>query len=278
MTDAAPPLSSPFKIGIAGCAGRMGRLLAQHCLDGAAQSIVLGGGSVHNAAQAGQDVGALAGAAPAGIAAVADPEALFSSCDAVIDFTAPEATRRHVWLAAKHHLPLVVGTTGLSREDEAELADAAREAPLLYAPNMSLGVTLMTALTEKVAAALGPEAWDIEIGETHHRHKLDAPSGTALALGRAAARGRGRRLDEIAVHNRRGHTGAREAGSIGFSVRRGGDIAGEHTVSFFGDGERFELSHAAGSRLVFARGALRAALWLRGRPQGLYTMRDVLGI
>jgi 4-hydroxy-tetrahydrodipicolinate reductase len=255
----------------------MGRLLVREVLTTPGFSLA-GGSLAEGDDMSGMDIGIAIGIPALGINASPDAEELFSVSQLVIDFTTPEATRRNVWLAAKHRTPLVIGTTGLTREDEAEIADAGKEAPVLYAPNMSLGVNIMSALVEKVAAMLGPDAWDIEISETHHRQKIDAPSGTALALGRAAAKGRGQKLDDVAIYARKGHTGERPEGGIGFSVRRGGDVAGEHTVSFFGEGERYEISHSATSRLVFARGAIRAAQWLKDQPPGLYSMRDVLGL
>lgn len=252
---------SELKIGVAGCAGRMGSLIAREILSGRWPEVALAGGSV-----------APGDSAPGGFFVTHDPDDLFTRSDLVIDFTAPEATRRHVWLAAKHRVPLVVGTTGLDAAAEKELSDAAREVPILRAANMSIGVTLLSALVERAAGALGPE-WDIEIFESHHKHKADAPSGTALALGSAAAKGRG---GAEFVHARHGRTGERQVGSIGFSVARGGDVAGEHTVFFLGEGERLEFTHRASDRALFARGALRAATWLYGKPPKLYTMRDVL--
>lgn len=254
-----------MKIGVAGCSGRMGTLIVREILSGRWPGLELAGGSVKPGFPA-----------PEGFFGTHDPDVLFTRSDAVIDFTEPEAAQRHIWLAAKHRKPYVLGTTGLGEAAEKELADAAREAPILYAANMSVGVTLLGALVEKAAAALGPE-WDIEIFESHHRHKIDAPSGTALALGRAAAHGRGRTHPDF-TYARQGRTGERPAGTIGFSVARGGDVAGEHTVFFFGQGERIELAHRAADRALFAQGALRAAQWLENRAPGLYTMRDVLGL
>jgi 4-hydroxy-tetrahydrodipicolinate reductase len=202
-------------------------------------------------------------------------EAAIAAADVAIDFTVAEATPRHVWQAAEKHVPIVVGTTGLNAQQEAVLAEAARVIPVLYAANMSIGVTLLAALVERAAAALGPE-YDLEILEMHHRHKVDAPSGTALLLGRAAAKGRGVALDDV---RRDSAAGARPSGSIGFASLRGGDVAGDHTVMFAGEGERLELTHRASSRTVFAAGALRAAEWLvRQKKPGLYAMKDVLGL
>lgn len=200
-----------------------------------------------------------------------NPDELFKQSDAVIDFTAPKATRKHIWLAAKHRKPLIIGTTGLKPADEKEMKDASKETRIVYASNFSLGVNLLNALVEKAAAALGPE-WDIEIFEAHHRNKIDAPSGTALSLGKAAQKGRG---GGKFVTDREGK---RKTGDIGFSVARGGDVVGEHKVYFYGEGERVDLTHVATNRALFARGALRAALWVKNKPRGLYSMRDVLGL
>ncbi|HSV29277.1 MAG TPA: 4-hydroxy-tetrahydrodipicolinate reductase, partial [Candidatus Omnitrophota bacterium] len=197
--------------------------------------------------------------------------------DAVIDFTAPAATVTHAGMAAAAGKVLVVGTTGLSKDDEAKLQQAADRVPVVYAPNFSVGVNLLMALTERAASILGDD-YDIEIVEMHHRHKVDAPSGTALGLGRAAAAGRGVPLDSVWCKARDGHTGARPKGEIGFATLRGGDVVGDHTVMFAAEGERVELTHKASSRAVFAKGAVRAALWAKGKPAGLYTMRDVLGL
>lgn len=232
-----------MKIAIAGYKGRMGRLLTQELESGAWPGLDFFGGTTPDD----------------------DPECLFDA-DAVIDFTTPEATRKHIWLAAKHHVPIVIGTTGLSEKDRAEMRDAAMECPLLWSANMSIGVNLLAVLVEQAASRLGPE-FDIEILETHHRNKVDAPSGTALMLGAATGR--------LQADPNRG--GKRADGTVGYAVQRGGDIVGEHTVSFFGPGERLELTHRAHDRSLFAKGALRAAAWLEEKPHGFYTMRDVLG-
>jgi 4-hydroxy-tetrahydrodipicolinate reductase len=256
------------KIGITGCAGRMGAALARELQAERWPGLSLAGGT------------ALPGTAAAvmdGKPVFAEPEKLFELSDLVIDFTEPAATARHLWLAAKHRRPFVCGTTGLSAAQEREMQDAAKETAIVYAANMSVGVNLLLGLVEQAAARLGPD-WDIEIAETHHRHKTDAPSGTALALGRAAAQGRKVSLDAVKEGGER--TGARPAGAIGFAVRRGGDVAGEHEVSFFGAQERVELIHRSADRAIFARGALRAAQWLLTQQPGpgLYSMRDVLGV
>lgn len=249
-------------IGVLGCGGRVGALLVQELQAGHwGADVTLAGGTVRQGA-----------ARPADFFTTEDPGELISCADVLIDFTSPEATAKHVWLAAKNHKPLVIGTTGLNPQQEQEIRDAAKETAIVYAANMSVGVNLLLALVEQAAARLGPE-WDIEIAETHHRHKVDAPSGTALALGRAAAKGRGVTLDPVTDRS-----GRREPGAIGFAVQRGGDVVGEHTVTFYAEGERLELGHKAGNRALFAKGAIRAALWAGSQPYGLYSMRDVLGL
>ncbi len=265
-----------MKIGIVGCAGRMGRMLVQEVLntDGAA---LAGGTEPAGAPHLGQDIGLLVGSEPAGALIGDDPAALFAAADAVIDFTTPAASLAHAHLAAEHGTALVIGTTGMTAAHEAEIRALANHAAIVMAPNMSVGVNLLFALTQRVAATLGID-YDIEIVEMHHRHKVDAPSGTALGLARAAAAGRGVALDEAAVWAREGHTGPRPAGAIGFATLRGGDVVGDHTVVFAAEGERLELTHKASNRGVFAKGAVRAALWCDGRAPGFYTMADVLGL
>lgn len=260
-----------MKIGIVGCGGRMGQMLVQAVLDNDGCTLI-GGTERAGSEWVGRD---LTPAAPSPIHA--DPAVLFGAADVVIDFTAPAATVAHAALAAASKTALVVGTTGLTAEDEAKLAEAATRVPVVYAPNFSVGVTLLMALTERAAAILGEE-YDIEILEMHHRKKVDAPSGTALGLGRAAARGRDVALDSVWCKTRDGHTGARPRGEIGFATLRGGDVVGDHTVMFATEGERVELTHKASSRAIFAKGAVRAARWIEGRAPGLYSMRDVLGL
>lgn len=240
-----------IKIGILGADGRMGKMLVQEIVSGG-QACVLG----------------------AAVGRMSDKIAAFTVCDALIDFTAPSATAEHAAFAVQHKKPLVVGTTGLGAKEEEALAQAALRVPVLYSANMSLGINLLAALVEQAAARLGVD-FDIEIFEAHHRNKTDAPSGTALLLGRAAAKGRGIALADTMTLDRQG---VRKAGDIGMSVFRGGDVVGDHTVVFAGNGERIELAHKASSRALFAKGAVQAALWLKNRPAGFYTMRDVLGI
>jgi 4-hydroxy-tetrahydrodipicolinate reductase len=225
----------------------------------------------------GADAGVLAGVGENGVIVTGDAAAMFAGVDAVIDFTAPAATLAHAQLAADAGCALVAGTTGLEDEHRAVLEAAAAAVPIVWAPNMSAGVNLLFAVTQQVARALGDD-FDIDIVEMHHRHKVDAPSGTALGLGQAAAAGRGVDFDAVKVLSREGITGERKRGDIGFATLRGGDVVGEHTVVFAGAGERIELSHKATDRAIFARGAVRAALWTAGKPAGLYTMADVLGL
>jgi len=225
----------------------------------------------------GRDAGEVAGVGRLGVPIGDDAAALFQTADAVLEFSAPAATTAHAALAAQYRKIHVIGTTGLSAEDEAALAEAATRTAIVYAPNMSVVVTLAMALVEQVAGILGPD-YDIEVVEMHHKHKVDAPSGTAIGLGKAAARGRGVYLDAVAQWSREGHTGPRRAGDIGFATLRGGDVVGDHTVVFAGEAERLEITHRATSRQIFARGAVRSALWARDRAPGLYGMRDVLGL
>jgi len=254
----------------------MGRVLLRLAASTPGFSLA-GGVERPGAPDLGKDLGSLAGIEPLGLALGDDAEALFRSADAVLEFSAPAATLAHAEVAAAAGKAHVIGTTGIDKAGEARLALAAQRAPVVYAGNMSLGVNLLAELVRQVARALDP-AWDIEIVEMHHRHKVDAPSGTALLLGRAAAEGRGTALDEVAARGRDGITGARKPGAIGFAALRGGDVVGEHSVIFAAEGERLELTHKATSREIFARGALAAGRWAVGRKPGLYAMKDVLGL
>ena len=265
-----------MKIGIVGCAGRMGRMLCTAVLD--TRGCSLAGGTERPGGDAvGRDLGELLGRATVGVQVIDDARALFDVADAVIDFTAPAATVQHAGFAAETGTVLIVGTTGLSKDDEAALRAAGDRTAIVYAPNFSVGVNLLMALTERAAAILGDD-YDLEIVEMHHRRKVDAPSGTALGLGRSAAKGRGVELEQVWCKARDGHTGARRKGEIGFATLRGGDVIGDHTVMFAAEEERIELTHKASTRAVFAKGAVRAALWAKGQPAGLYSMRDVLGL
>jgi 4-hydroxy-tetrahydrodipicolinate reductase len=273
-----------MKIGVVGCGGRMGRMVVQGILN--TEGVSLAGGSEQPGHELiGRDVAALVGGPVSGQASgqasdcriEADPASLFADSDAVIDFTSPSAIALHARLAARHGTVLVVGTTGLGLEQNESLSAAAEAVPVVVSANMSVGVNLLLGLTRQVAAILGDD-YDIEVVEMHHRHKVDAPSGTALALGHAAAAGRGTSLDSVSQRVRDGQIGSRQSGTIGFATLRGGDVVGEHTVMFAGDGERIELTHRATSRIIFAQGAVRAARWAVGRSPGLYSMRQVLGL
>ncbi|MGR3467589.1 MAG: 4-hydroxy-tetrahydrodipicolinate reductase [Shimia sp.] len=261
---------------VTGASGRMGRMLLRTVADSDVARLV---GAIERPGHAwiGQDVGEAMGGAPLGVRATDDPLEAFAQAQAVIDFTAPEATLEFAGLAAQARAVHVIGTTGMDEAQIAQLEPAARHATIIRAGNMSLGVNLLVEITRQVARALDAD-FDIEVIEAHHNQKVDAPSGTALMLGQAAAEGRGVTLDDHADHARHGITGARERGHIGFSNIRGGDIVGEHDVLFAGEGERIVLRHLATDRAIFARGALKAALWGQGKPPGQYDMRDVLGL
>jgi 4-hydroxy-tetrahydrodipicolinate reductase len=264
------------RIGVIGVAGRVGLMLVANI--NAAEGCALAGGVIRpGGAALGRDLGELAGIGPLGIPATDDADSLLRACDVAIEFTSPTATAGHVALAARLGKPVVIGTTGLHGAEEQAVREAARAIPIVWAANTSLGINLLLGLVEQVASRLGPD-WDIEIMEMHHRHKVDAPSGTALALGRAAASARGAEFGEVAVRGRDGITGARQSGAIGFAALRGGDNIGEHHVIFAGAGERLELTHRATDRGIYAKGAVRAALWLAGKPPGLYGMKEVLGL
>ncbi len=261
---------------VTGASGRMGRMLARTVLDSTKARLV---GAIERTGHdwVGQDLGTAMGSAPLGMTVTDDPLEAFAKAQAVLDFTAPEATVRFAGIAAQARAVHVIGTTGLSEADLAALKPAARHAVIVRAGNMSLGVNLMVKLTRMVAEALDEE-FDIEVIEAHHSAKVDAPSGTALMLGQAAAQGRGVALDDVADRGRDGVTGARRRGDIGFAAIRGGDIVGEHDVLFAGAGERLILRHVATDRSLFARGALRAALWGQDKKPGEYDMMDVLGL
>lgn len=266
-------MTTPAKIAIHGAAGRMGRALIQAAAANPAVKLAATF-ERDGAAELGQDAGLLAALPACGVALSADLKS--ATFDVLIDFTRPEATLAALETCVAVGGAMVIGTTGFSVEQKAKLEVAAQRIPICLSGNFSIGINLCTQLVEQAARALG-ENFDIEILEAHHRAKVDAPSGTALMLGEAAARGAGRDLRKVALYERHGHTGAREGKSIGFSTVRGGDVVGDHTVMFLGDGERVEITHKASSRMNFANGAMRAAVWLVGRKPGLYSMRDVLG-
>lgn len=265
-----------MKLAIAGASGRMGRVLTRIVSETPGAELV-GGLEPRGSPGIGADMGELAGIGPLDLAVSDDPHALLTRIDGIIDFTVPAATLSLVELSAQARIVHVIGTTGIDEAGEARIRAAARHGRIVKSGNMSLGVNLLASLVRKVAAALG-EDYDIEVLEMHHRHKIDAPSGTALMLGQAAAEGRGIDLKTRAVRSRDGHTGARQAGDIGFATLRGGSVVGDHTVIFAGETERLELTHKASSREMFARGAVKAALWASDKKPGLYNMNDVLGL
>lgn len=265
-----------LKVAIAGAAGRMGRTLARIVHEAPGVELV-GGLEARGAPHVGHDMGRLAGLGDLDLPISDNPLELLARVDAMLDFTVPAASVALAGLAAQARIVHVIGTTGLSADDEAQIRAAARHARIVKSGNMSLGVNLLAALVRRAAQALGEE-FDIEILEMHHRHKVDAPSGTALLLGEAAAAGRGIDLLSRSLRARDGHTGARPTGDIGFAVLRGGNVVGDHAVILAGPDERLELTHKAQSRDIFARGAVKAALWASGQKPGLYSMADVLGL
>jgi 4-hydroxy-tetrahydrodipicolinate reductase len=266
-----------MNIVVTGAAGRMGRTLIATiaATPGATLSAAL---EREGSAFVGMDSGVLAGLEANGITVTTDAIAAIAMADAIVDFTSPDATVAFSVLAAQARATHIVGTTGLQVAHIEALKAAARHTVVMQSGNMSLGVNLLSVLVEQAAKTLAASGWDIEIAEMHHKHKVDAPSGTALMLGEAASRGRGIDLSNNAVRVRDGHTGARTQGTIGFATLRGGSVVGEHSVLFAGEGETVELSHRAIDRSIFARGAVHAALWGQGKKPGFYSMRDVLGL
>ncbi|MCW2308691.1 4-hydroxy-tetrahydrodipicolinate reductase [Rhodobium gokarnense] len=267
---------SDMRLVVVGAGGRMGRALitAVTEMDG----VVLSGAIEREGSDClGMDAGTLAGVGENGVPVTEDALAAFAASEGVLDFTTPEASLWFSELAAQARIVHVIGTTGISAEDEERIAAAGRHCPTVKSGNMSLGVNLAAQLVREAARALD-EDFDIEILEMHHKHKVDAPSGTALMLGRAAAEGRGIDLDSRSVRTRDGQTGPRPKGDIGFATLRGGSVVGEHSVILAGEGERIVISHIAQDRSIFARGAVKAALWARGRKPGLFSMADVLGL
>jgi 4-hydroxy-tetrahydrodipicolinate reductase len=267
---------SRIKVAVLGASGRMGRTLVP--LIGESDDLHLSGAlAAPGDPSVGTDAGTAAGLGPLGVTISDDPDRALSGAAVAIDFTLPAPSLVHARRCLAQAVPLVIGTTGHDAAGRDELQRIAGALPVVMAPNMSLGVNLLLRLAELAAGALGPD-YDAEIVEAHHRHKVDAPSGTALGLGRAVARGRGTTLEEATLPPRQGATGPRPAGGIGFAVLRGGSIVGDHSLVFAGPGERLVLAHHAEDRSGFARGALVAARWLVGRSPGLHTMQDVLGL
>ncbi|WP_454701495.1 4-hydroxy-tetrahydrodipicolinate reductase [Agrobacterium burrii] len=269
--------SSGMKLVVVGAAGRMGQALIRliHQTPGVMLHAAV---AREGSAFVGRDAGEIAGLGPIGIEITSDPLQAFLHAEGVIDFTSPATSVTFAGLAAQARIVHVIGSTGCSPEDEDKFKAASRHARIVKSGNMSLGVNLLGVLTQQAAQALDAQNWDIEILEMHHKHKVDAPSGTALLLGEAAAAGRKVDLTTSSVRVRDGHTGARETGTIGFATLRGGSVIGEHSVIFAGEGERVELSHYAGDRSIFARGAITAAVWALDKKPGFYSMLDVLGL
>lgn len=266
-----------MKLVVVGAAGRMGQTLIRliHETPGVTLHAAV---ERETSAFIGKDAGEIAGLGVNGVTISSDPLEAFLHAEGVIDFTSPASTVNFAALAAQARIVHIVGTTGCAVEDDAKIAAASRHARIVKSGNMSLGVNLLGVLARQTAKALPANAWDIEVVEMHHKHKVDAPSGTALLLGDEAAKGRGVDLSTSSVRVRDGHTGARVEGTIGFASLRGGSVIGDHSVIFAGEGERVTLSHYAGDRSIFARGALTAALWARDQKPGLYSMLDVLGL
>ena len=264
-----------LKVVIAGCSGRMGHALLEGVF--ADESLTLYGALERSdSPQIGRDAGEQFGK-KSGVLISHDNEAVLKGADVLVDFTRPEPSLIYLAACQKAGVNMVIGTTGFNAEQKAEIADAAKEIAVVFAPNMSVGVTLLISLVQAAAQVLS-EGYDIEVIEAHHRHKADAPSGTALRLGEAAASALGRSLDDCAIYGREGVTGERDPNTIGFATVRGGDVVGDHTVLFAGIGERVELTHKASSRATFALGALRAAKFMQGKKSGLFDMQDVLGL
>lgn len=265
-----------MRVAITGAAGRMGKVLTEAVQD--TEGLSLGAAIVHpDSSLVGADAGELAGVGRMGVTVAGSLEDVADDFDVLIDFTFPDLTLENLAFCQRHGKRMVIGTTGLTDAERQQLAQAAESVPVVFAPNMSVGVNVALNLLRTAASVLGDD-YDVEIIETHHRHKKDAPSGTALRMGEVVADALGRDLKECAVYGREGFTGERSRTEIGFETIRGGDVVGDHTVLFAGIGERIEISHKASSRMTFAKGAVRAALWLAEKPAGLYDMQDVLAL
>lgn len=264
-----------LRIAIAGASGRMGRMLIEAVLkDG--EAVLASAFDRPGSPAVGKDAGDLVGQ-PCGVAVVDSADAALAVADCLIDFTRPEGTLEHLALCRKHGVAMIIGTTGFDAAGKQAIADAAKEIPVVFAPNMGVGVNVVFKLLETAARILS-QGYDIEIVEAHHRHKVDAPSGTALRMGEVVAEALGRDLEECAIYGREGVTGERDPSTIGFATVRGGDIVGDHTVMFCGIGERVEVTHKSSSRMTYALGSLRAARYLAGKQNGLFDMQDVLGL
>jgi len=264
------------RVAVVGAAGRMGKILIETTK--VTEGMTLGAATeLPDSTLIGVDAGELAGVGKLGVLTSHSLTKVVDDFDVVIDFTSPAATMVHLDVCRKHGRAMVIGTTGLNEEQKGRIKAASADIGIVFAPNMSVGVNLCFRLLEMAATVMGGDA-DIEIIEAHHRHKVDAPSGTALRMGEVVASALGRDLNEVAVYGREGHTGAREPQTIGFETIRAGDVVGEHTVWFATEGERVEITHKASSRMTFAKGAVRAAAWLTEQGKGLFDMRDVLGL
>ncbi|UHJ64719.1 4-hydroxy-tetrahydrodipicolinate reductase [Melaminivora jejuensis] len=275
MTAASSSFSTPRRVAVAGASGRMGRMLIEAIL--ASGDLQLAGAlDVAGSPAMGQDAAAFLGQ-NTGVAITADLRAGLADADVLIDFTRPEGTLAHAAVCTELGVQMVIGTTGFSEEQKRQLQQAAETIALVLAPNMSVGVNVTLKLLQQAARALD-DSYDIEVIEAHHKHKVDAPSGTALKMGEVIAQAQGTRLADRAVYERYGHTGERKSGSIGFATVRGGDIVGDHTVLFAGTGERLEITHKSSSRAGYAQGSLRAVRFLAGQRSGMYDMFDVLGL
>jgi 4-hydroxy-tetrahydrodipicolinate reductase len=264
-----------IRIAIVGASGRMGQMIIESALKDGEVELVSAIDQLGTPAM-GKDVGELVGM-PCGVQVTSDVEAGIARADCLIDFTRPEGTLEHLAICRRHKVAIVIGTTGFDVESKQTIADASREIPVVFAPNMSVGVNVVFKLLDTASRILA-EGYDIEIVEAHHKHKIDAPSGTALRMGEVVAEALGRDLKKCAVFGREGVTGERDPSTIGFATVRGGDIVGDHTVMYCGTGERVEISHKAGSRMPYALGSLRAARFLAGKKSGLFDMQDVLGL
>lgn len=264
-----------MKIAVVGASGRMGRMLIEAVLKDDLATLVSAIDQPGTPA-IGKDAGELVGM-PCGVVVSSDVEAGIARADCLIDFTRPAGTLEHLAFCRKHRVAMVIGTTGIDDSGKAAIVSAAREIPIVFSPNMSVGFNVVIKLLDAASRILN-EGYDIEIVEAHHRHKVDAPSGTALRMGEVIAAALGRDLKQCAVYGREGHTGERDPSTIGFATVRGGDIVGDHTVMYCGTGERVEISHKAGSRQPYAQGSLRAVRFLAGRASGLFDMQDVLGL
>jgi len=267
--------AAPLRVCVAGASGRMGQMLVE-AVRSSGDCVLSGALDIAGSPALGQDAGAFAGHA-SGVAITADLSQALSASQFLIDFTRPEGTLAHLRECVKHGVAVVIGTTGFSDDQKAEIAQIAKQIPVVLAPNMSVGVNVTLKLLEMAARAMST-GYDIEIIEAHHRHKVDAPSGTALKMGEVIANALGRDLKDCAVYAREGVTGERDPSSIGFATIRGGDIVGDHTVLFAGTGERIEITHKSSSRVTYAQGSLRAVRFLAGKPAGLYDMFDVLDL